>query len=106
MSRAGLARLLKREGFSRLEDVIPKAEGETISAKKTFKDHEPGFVHVDINYLPQMPDESAPLSVRGHRPRHALGVLAHLRRYDRQKQRRLPAPAQAGLADQDHQTAD
>jgi transposase InsO family protein len=42
----------------RLEDVIPKAEGETISAKKTFKNHEPGFVHIDIKYLPQMPDET------------------------------------------------
>ena len=27
--------------------------------KKTFKDYEPGFVHVDIKYLPQMPDESS-----------------------------------------------
>ena len=26
---------------------------------KTFKDYEPGFVHVDIKYLPQMPDETA-----------------------------------------------
>jgi hypothetical protein len=59
VSRSGIARLLKREGMARLEDVIPKAEGESIVAKKTFKDYEPGFVHVDIKYLPQMPDESA-----------------------------------------------
>ena len=59
VSRSGIARLLKREGMARLEDVIPKAEGETISAKKTFKDYEPGFVHVDIKYLPQMPDETS-----------------------------------------------
>ena len=59
VSRSGIARLLKREGMARLEDVIPKAEGETISAKKTFKDYEPGFVHVDIKYLPQVPDESS-----------------------------------------------
>ncbi|MDC8756305.1 IS481 family transposase [Janthinobacterium fluminis] len=59
VSRSGIARLLKREGMARLEDVIPKAEGETISAKKTFKDYEPGFVHIDINYLPQMPDETS-----------------------------------------------
>lgn len=59
VSRAGIARLLKREGMSRLEDVIPKAEGETISPKKTFRDYEPGFVHVDIKYLPQMPDETS-----------------------------------------------
>jgi len=36
VSRSGIARLLKREGMSRLEDVIPKAEGETITPKKTF----------------------------------------------------------------------
>ena len=59
VSRSGIARLLKREGMARLEDVIPKAEGETISAKKTFKDYEPGFVHIDIKYLPQMPDETS-----------------------------------------------
>jgi hypothetical protein len=59
VSRSGIARLLKREGMARLEDVIPKAEGEIIVAKKTFKDYEPGFVHVDIKYLPQMPDESS-----------------------------------------------
>jgi transposase len=59
VSRSAIARLLKREGMARLEDVIPKAEGETISAKKTFKDYEPGFVHVDIKYLPQMPDETS-----------------------------------------------
>ena len=27
--------------------------------KKTFKDYEPGFVHIDIGHLPQMPDETA-----------------------------------------------
>jgi transposase InsO family protein len=59
VSRSGIARLLKREGMARLEDVIPKAEGETISPKKTFKDYEPGFIHIDIKYLPQMPDETA-----------------------------------------------
>lgn len=59
ISRAGIARLIKREGMARLEDVVPKAGGETISAKKTFKDYEPGFVHVDIKYLPQMPNETS-----------------------------------------------
>jgi transposase InsO family protein len=59
VSRAGIARLLKREGMSRLEDIIPKAEGETLSPKKTFKDYEPGLVHIDIKYLPQMPDETS-----------------------------------------------
>lgn len=59
VSRAGIARLLKREGMSRLKDIIPNAEGETLSPKKTFKDYEPGFVHIDIKYLPRMPDETS-----------------------------------------------
>ncbi len=59
VSRSGLARCLKRNGMARLEDVIPKAEGETVQRKKTFKSYEPGFVHVDIKYLPQMADESS-----------------------------------------------
>ena len=32
-------------------------EGEETS-RKTFKDYEPGFVHIDIKYLPKMPDEA------------------------------------------------
>jgi transposase len=52
VSRSGIARLLKRHGMSKLVAVIPKAEGETLPAKKTFKDYEPGFVHIDIKYLP------------------------------------------------------
>lgn len=52
-----LHRLLKREGMSRLEDVIPKAEAETITPKKTIMEYEPDFVHIDIKYLPQMPNE-------------------------------------------------
>ena len=60
VSRSGIARLLKREGMSHLGDVIPKAEGEIIAPKKTFKDYEPGFIiHIDINYLPQMPNETS-----------------------------------------------
>jgi transposase InsO family protein len=48
-----------REGMARLEYVIPKAEGETIAPKQTFKDYEPGFVHIDIKYLSRMPDETS-----------------------------------------------
>lgn len=59
-SLVDLARLLKREGSSRPEDIVPKAKGETISPKKTFKYYKPSFVHIDIRYLPQMPDETSP----------------------------------------------
>jgi transposase InsO family protein len=57
-SRSALDRLLRRHGVSRLADLIPK-EDETQAKPKTFKSYEPGFVHVDIKYLPQMPDETS-----------------------------------------------
>jgi transposase InsO family protein len=57
-SRSGISRLLRREGLSKLADLMPKQEGED-APKKTFKDYEPGYLHVDIKYLPQMPDESS-----------------------------------------------
>lgn len=57
VSRSGLDRCLRRHGVSDLKTLLPQAEGET-APLKTFKDYEPGFVHIDIKYLPQMPDET------------------------------------------------
>jgi len=57
-SRSGLDRCLRRHGVAKLVDLIPKIEGEP-AAKKSFKDYVPGFLHVDIKYLPQMPDQTA-----------------------------------------------
>ena len=48
---------MRRHGVSNLAELIPVIEGEA-APKKTFKDYEPGFLHVDIKYLPQMPDET------------------------------------------------
>ena len=58
VSRAGLGRCLRRHGVSDLRDLVEQ-EGTAPATKKTFKDYEPGFVHIDIKYLPQMPDETA-----------------------------------------------
>ena len=55
-SRSGLDRCLRRHGVAKLSDLQPQVEGET--APKTFKDYEPGFLHIDIKYLPRMPDET------------------------------------------------
>jgi RHS repeat-associated protein len=54
MSRAALDRLLRRRGISRLGDLEPPEEK---APPKGFKDYEPGFVHIDVKYLPQMQDE-------------------------------------------------
>jgi transposase InsO family protein len=61
VSRSGLTRCLKRHGVNDLRALRAELDGvDALAAKpKTFKDYEPGFVHVDIKYLPQMPDETA-----------------------------------------------
>jgi hypothetical protein len=56
-SRAAIGRLLKREGVSRLADLLPAAEGEA-APKKTFKDYAPGYLHIDLKELPRLPDET------------------------------------------------
>ena len=56
-SRSGLDRCLRRHGVSNLKSLQPELEGE-VAPKKTFKDYAPGFLHIDIKYLPQMPDET------------------------------------------------
>jgi hypothetical protein len=56
VSRFGLDRCLRRHGVSPLRDLQVLPEGE-VPRVKTFKDDEPGFIHVDIRYLPQIPGE-------------------------------------------------
>ena len=57
MSRSALDRCLRRHGVSNLKELIPAEENEN-NPPKTFIDYEPGFVHIDIKYLPRMPDET------------------------------------------------
>jgi len=47
----------KRHGVSDLKSLQPLLEG-TAKPVKTFKDYEPGFLHIDIKYLAEMPDET------------------------------------------------
>jgi len=56
LTRSALGRLLRREGLSQLKDLIPQEEK---ARSKSFKDYEPGYIHIDIKYLPQMPGESS-----------------------------------------------
>ena len=57
-SRSGVSRLLRREGMAKLSSLQPMEPGQD-KPKKSFKDYVPGFVHIDIKYLPQMPDEAS-----------------------------------------------
>jgi transposase InsO family protein len=56
VSRSGLDRCLRRHGVGNLKALQPAAPQAPV---KSFKAYEPGYVHVDIKYLPQMADESA-----------------------------------------------
>lgn len=58
VSRSGLDRCLRRHGVSNLEALIPRPENDD-QPLKTFKDDDPGFIHVDVKSLPNMPDEEA-----------------------------------------------
>lgn len=56
MSRSALGRMLDRHGVSNLRDLVP---AEETPAPKKFKKYDPGYVHVDVKYLPKMADETA-----------------------------------------------
>ena len=55
VSRSGPDHCLRRHGVADLKALLPREKGPQTPVK-TFNAYEPGFVHVDINYLPQMPD--------------------------------------------------
>ena len=52
VSRSGLDRCLRRHGVSNLRDLKARAPKH-----KPFKAYEPGYLHIDVKYLPQMGDE-------------------------------------------------
>jgi len=57
VSRSGLNHCLRRHGVGNLDFFLSQEDGIE-KPYKTFKDNEPGFLHVDAKYLPQMSDES------------------------------------------------
>ena len=54
VSRSGLDRCLRRLGVGNLQALRPATPPVPHQA---FKSYEPGYLHMDIKYLPQMPDE-------------------------------------------------
>jgi transposase InsO family protein len=55
-TRSGLDRCLRRHGVGNLNDLKP---AQPAPVSKTFKAYEPGYLHIDLKYLPQMQDESS-----------------------------------------------
>jgi hypothetical protein len=60
-SRSGLDRCLRRHGVSNLRDLKEKAPRP---AHKPFKAYEPGFMHIDVKYLPHLLGECRHSPVR------------------------------------------
>jgi hypothetical protein len=56
VSRSGLDRRLRRHGVSNLCDLQAKAARPKHSG---FKAYEPGYIHIDMKYLPEMADETS-----------------------------------------------
>ncbi|WP_093069706.1 DDE-type integrase/transposase/recombinase [Thiothrix caldifontis] len=56
-SRSGIHRCLVRHGIANLNALKQDLYAEETPEKKRFKDYEPGYIHIDIKYLPRMPDE-------------------------------------------------
>ena len=56
VSRSGLDRCLRRHGVGNLRDLEAKSPRPK---PKAFRAYEPGYLHVDVKYLPQMADETA-----------------------------------------------
>ena len=59
VSRSGLDRCLRRFGVGNLNALKPSTPKEPPKEPpKAFKSYTPGYLHMDIKYLPQMPDET------------------------------------------------
>jgi transposase InsO family protein len=56
VSHSGLDRSLRRHGVGNLRDLQAK---DPRPKHKAFKAYEPGYLHVDVKYLPQMADETS-----------------------------------------------
>jgi len=57
-SRSGIDRTLRRHGVPSLRELQRQQDKDAGVKPKSFKDYKPGFVHVDVKYLPQMADET------------------------------------------------
>ncbi|WP_091335090.1 hypothetical protein [Allochromatium warmingii] len=57
ISRSGLDRCLPRHDVAKRQAVKPQPIDSEARPVKPFTDYEQGFVHVDVRYLPRLPDE-------------------------------------------------
>ena len=58
LSRSALARMLKRHNVLSLKTLLKnERDAGQPATKKSFKDYDPGFLHIDIKYLPKLEGE-------------------------------------------------
>ncbi len=101
VSRSGLDRCLRRHGASNLNALKPQ---EPAVAHKAFKSYEPGYVHMDVKYLPQMQDESQRRYLFVAIDRATRWVFVQLKPNKTSRQcARLSEGIAQGLPAQDHQ---
>jgi transposase InsO family protein len=59
MSRSALARMLSRRGVLSLKTLLKNERAlQQPTTKKHFKAYDPGFIHIDIKYLPKLEGEA------------------------------------------------
>lgn len=57
LTRSNLYRCLKRNQLDKLEELLPVDEVDNKDETKPFKNYEPGYVHIDIKFLPKLKNE-------------------------------------------------
>ena len=106
-SRSGLDRCLRRHGVGNLRDLKARTPQPKRSA---FKAYEPGYIHIDVKYLPQMADDEYLFATAYPEGRswpwtnsaeRAVGLHPHLQGQDRGQCPALPARPGTGLPDAD-----
>jgi transposase-like protein len=103
VSRSGLDRCLRRHGVGNLKDLLPASEK---AVRKPFKAYPPGYLHMDIKYLPQMADEAARRYLFVAIDRATRWVYVAINQQDGGFRQGVPEGAAQGLPDQDHQAPD
>lgn len=59
LSRSALNRCMVRNKVPSLRALLREQQKASKKPAKTFKDYAPGFIHIDVKYLPKMQDEAS-----------------------------------------------
>jgi hypothetical protein len=102
-SRSAIHRCLRRHRVNKLRALRPEARQ---AAHKPLLADEPGFVHIDVKYLPQMPDETARRDLFVAIARATRWVFVQIKPHKTALGSGLPQGALEDLPHQDSQDSD